>query len=106
MKLLYTLVFSLFLVIISACSNTSDPGPLAGKWHLTGQVEMTMIFRPGETETKDVVEKVRYKTEGKDVLVTYLEGMAKGMTMRYTMIDDNTAVTNLGTLKKISSNPD
>jgi len=104
MKPFYTIILSLFLVILSACSNTSDPGPLAGKWQLTGQVDMTVSFRPGETEAKGVVEKVRYKIEGKDVLVTYLEGMAKGMTMRYTLIDDQTAITNLGTLKKISSN--
>ncbi|MBD3611295.1 MAG: hypothetical protein HUJ13_02555 [Hydrogenovibrio crunogenus] len=61
---------------------------------------MTISFRPGETEANGVIEKVHYKIEGKDVLVTYLEGMAKGMTMRYTLIDDQTAITNLGTLKK------
>lgn len=100
MKPLYTLILSLFLLGIAACSNTSDPGPLAGKWQLTGQVDMTISFRPGETEANGVIEKVHYKIEGKDVLVTYLEGMAKGMTMRYTLIDDQTAITNLGTLKK------
>lgn len=65
---------------------------------------MIISFRPGETEAKGVIEKVRYKIEGKDVLVTYLEGMAKGMTMRYTLIDDQTAITNLGILKKIPPN--
>ena len=106
MRTLNSLILSLLITSLMACTSHSDPGPLAGKWQLTGQVEMTMTFRPGETETKDVVEKVRYKIEGKDVLVTYLEGMTNRMTMRYTMIDDNTAVTNLGTLKKISPNKD
>lgn len=97
-------LFTAFLITgLTACSS-SDPGPLTGKWQLTGQVDMIISFRPGETEAKGVIEKVRYQTEGKDVLVTYLEGMAKGMTMRYTLIDDQTAITNLGTLKKIQPN--
>lgn len=104
MRLLIGLFLTLSITSLLACTSPSDPGPLAGKWQLTGQVDMTVSFRRGETEAKGVTEKVRYEIKGKDVLVTYLEGMAKGMTMRYTLIDDNTAITNLGTLKKISPN--
>jgi len=104
MRIFIGLFLTLLITSLLACTSPSDPGPLTGKWQLTGQVDMTVSFRPGETQAKGVVEKVRYEIKGQDVLVTYLEGMAKGMTMRYTLIDDNTAITNLGTLKKIPPN--
>lgn len=62
---------------------------------------MTVQFRSGETETLGVIEKVSYEVKGNDVLVTYTDGIAKGMTMKYTMIGQDTAQTELGTLQRI-----
>ncbi|WP_232411480.1 MULTISPECIES: hypothetical protein [unclassified Methylophilus] len=92
------IIFS--LLILSACTG-SDPGPLAGTWRMGGLVPMTIQFRSGETETLGVIEKVSYKVKGNDVLVTYTEGLAKGMTMRYTITGQNTAQTEMGTLQRI-----
>ena len=63
---------------------------------------MKISFRNGETEAMGMIEKVSYKTDGKDVLVTYLDGIAKGTTMRYTITGPNTAKTELGPLKRIN----
>ncbi|MDO9282447.1 MAG: hypothetical protein Q7T88_08715 [Methylotenera sp.] len=91
---------SVSLLILSACSG-NDPGPLAGTWRMGGLIPMIVQFRSGETETLGVIEKVSYKVKGNDVLVTYTDGIAKGMTMRYTMTSQNTAQTELGTLQRI-----
>ena len=94
-------LFILFsLLILSACSG-SDPGPLVGTWHMGGIVPMTIQFRSSETETLGVIEKVSYEVKGNDVLVTYTDGIAKGMTMRYTITGQDTAQTELGTLQRI-----
>lgn len=68
---------------------------------MTGVVPMTITFRKGETEAMGIIEKVSYKTEGNDVLVTYLDGLAKGTAMRYTMTGQNSARTELGTLRRV-----
>jgi len=59
------------------------------------------VFRPWETEAMGMIEKVSYETEGNDVLVTYEDGLAKGTTMRYTVVDQNTVRTDLGTLHRV-----
>jgi len=48
-----------------------------------------------------MIEKVSYKVEGQDVLVTYLDGMAKGTTIRYTVINSGSARTALGSLRRV-----
>ena len=68
---------------------------------MTGIAPMTVTFRNGEAEALGMIEKVSYKTEGNDVLLTYLDGIAKGTTFRYTMTDSNTARSELGTLRRI-----
>jgi len=68
---------------------------------MVGEVPMTVTFRKGETEAMGMIEKVSYKTEGGDVLVTYLDGMAKGTTMRYTMTSPDSARTELGVLQRV-----
>ena len=62
---------------------------------------MTITFRSGETEALGMIEKVSYKTQGNDVLVTYLDGMAKGTTIRYTVTGEDSARTALGSLRRI-----
>ncbi|WP_225972353.1 hypothetical protein [Hydrogenovibrio thermophilus] len=96
------LILSLFVFSLIACTSHSNPGPLAGTWQLTGHADMVITFRDSETEANGIVEKVRYEVRDKTVLVTYLEGIAKGMTMHYTLTGPDTAVTNLGTLRRIS----
>ena len=62
---------------------------------------MTITFRSGETESLGIIEKVSYETEGNDVLVTYEEGLSKGMTMRFTITGPNLARTEPGVLQRI-----
>lgn len=92
-------VFILALAL-AACSGNS-PGPLEGTWQMSGAMPMTITFRDGETEALGMIEKVSYEGEGNDVLVTYLDGMAKGTTMRYSMTGRDTARTELGSLQRI-----
>lgn len=90
---LITLAFA-----VTACGS---PGALEGTWRMDDVMPMTVTFRSGETEPLGIIEKVSYKTEGNDILVTYLNGMAKGMTMRYTITGKDSARTELGTLRRI-----
>lgn len=94
------LLISLSLLILAACSG-NDPGPLTGTWRMGGLIPMTVQFRPGETETMGVIERVSYEVKGNDVLVTYTDGIAKGMSMRYTITGKDTAQTQLGTLRRV-----
>jgi arginyl-tRNA--protein-N-Asp/Glu arginylyltransferase len=68
---------------------------------MDGLVPMTVHSRSGETEALGIIEKVSYDVQGNDVIVTYTDGMAKGMGMRYTMTGPDTARTELGTLRRI-----
>ena len=94
----YTVVALVFLLV--ACTG-SDPGPLKGTWKMTGLFPVTITFRPGETETLGIIEKVSYKKTDNDVLVTYKDGLAKGTTMRYTITGADTARTELGSLRRM-----
>jgi uncharacterized lipoprotein NlpE involved in copper resistance len=93
--------FTLLLAVFCLFGCGNDPGPLAGTWRMNAVVPMTVQFRSGETEAMGMIEKVSYETKGSDVLVTYKDGMAKGMAVRYTMIDRDTARSELGVLKRI-----
>jgi hypothetical protein len=100
MKRLGRLLALVVLVFaVSACSN--GPGALEGTWQMSGAMPMTITFRSGETEALGMIEKVSYKTQGNDVLVTYLDGMAKGTTIRYTITGKDSASTALGSLRRI-----
>jgi hypothetical protein len=87
------------LLLLGACGN--DPGPLTGTWKMNGLVPMTIQFRSGETEAMGVIEKVSYEVRGNDVIVTYNDGLAKGMALRYTVTGPNSLRTELGTLQRI-----
>lgn len=62
---------------------------------------MTIQFRNGETEALGIIEKVSYEAKGNDVIVTYQDGITKGMAVRYTIIGPNTARTEMGLLQRI-----
>ena len=87
-------------VLVAACSGRG-PGLLEGTWMMEEPLPTKVTFRAGETEAMGMIEKVSYKTEGNDVLVTYEDGLAKGTTMRYTVVDQNTVRTELGTLHRV-----
>ena len=88
------------LLAIAGCSG-GDPGPLLGTWKMGGLMPMTVQFRNGETEALGIIEKVSYKVKGSDVIVTYQDGMAKGMAVRYTVTGPNTVRTQMGILQRI-----
>lgn len=69
---------------------------------MIGLMPMTVQFRSGETESLGMIEKVSYEVKDNDVLVTYKDGMVKGMTIRYTITGQNTAQTELGLLQRIN----
>lgn len=62
---------------------------------------MTIIFRPGETETMGVIEHVDYKTEGTSVEVTYKDGLMKGTSMKFVLVDPNTATNPMYTMRRV-----
>lgn len=99
MKIIAAIILCISALTLAGCNN--DPGPLTGTWQVNGIVPMTVQFRSGETEAMGMIEKVSYESKGNDVLVTYTDGMAKGMTMRYTVIDNDTVRSELGTLKRL-----
>lgn len=79
----------------------SSPGPLEGTWKSQGILAITIAFRPGETETMGVIEKVDYKTDGNVVNVTWKDGMMKGSTMAFTIVDRDTATNPMYTLHRM-----
>jgi len=97
--MLQALTFFLYLSL-TACTG-GDPGTLKGTWKLNGIMPMTITFRNGETEALGIIEKVSYKIKNNTVFVTYENGLMKGTSMRYTIINSNTIKTHLGTLKRI-----
>lgn len=96
---LFAIITAVAIATLAACGN--DPGPLAGTWKMNGVVPMTVQFRNGETEAMGMIEKVSYEIKGSDVIVTYKDGLAKGMAFRYTVTGPNTLHTELGTLQRI-----
>ncbi len=96
LKIIFLLLTFTF---ISACSE--GPGPLEGTWKMSGLMPLTVIYRDGEEESMGLISKVTYKHEGNDILVTYVDGLAKGTTMRVTITGSNTAVTGMGKLIRI-----
>lgn len=91
--------FLLVALVLAGCGR--DPGRLAGTWRMEGPIPMTVIYRSGQEEAMGMISKVSFMESGRDVFVTYESGMAEGTTVRFTMADPNTAVSELGTLKRV-----
>jgi hypothetical protein len=87
------------LALLSGCGRS--PGPLEGEWQANGPVPVKIKFRAGETETMGIIEKVTYSVDGNSVRVTSKEGIMKGSALVYTMLDQETARTEMFTLKRI-----
>lgn len=88
-------------ILLTACTQ-SDPGPLQGTWQVSGMMPMKITFRSGETESLGVIEKVEYEIKDSDVVVHYLDGLAKGMAIRYHVVDSSTLQNQLGNLRRIN----
>jgi hypothetical protein len=96
LKIIFLLVVCFF---ISACAD--GPGSLEGTWKMSGLIPLTVTYRDGEEETMGLISNVTYKHQGNDILVTYIDGLAKGTTMRVTIKGPNNAVTGFGKLTRI-----
>lgn len=86
-------------MLLAGCSGS--PGPLEGTWTASGPVPMTITFRPGETEAMGVIEHVDYKAEGNTVEVTYKDGLMKGSSMKFVLVDHNMATNSMFTLRRL-----
>lgn len=98
----FLLTFCCITLLLGCANNHLDnPGELAGKWKLDGLISIPMEFKRGEVTALNITEKVTYEIKGRDIFVTYKTGVAKGTVVKYTMTGDDSAVTELGTLKRI-----
>jgi hypothetical protein len=86
-------------MLLAGCSGS--PGTLEGTWKASGPMSMTITFRPGEMEAMGVIEHVDYKAEGNSVEVTYRDGLMKGSSMKYVIVDRNTATNPMFTLHRV-----
>lgn len=91
-----------FVTILVACGGGA-PGPLGGTWQSTSGFPMTITFRNGETEALGLIEKVDYKVEGKTVFVTYKDGLMKGTSVRFSMVNPTTAHAMGTTYRKVGN---
>lgn len=94
-------ILALLSLALSACGN-SAPGPLAGTW-VTSPIPMKTTFRDGETETMGMIERVEYKRDGSSIVVTYKDGLMKGTSVRFILVDPTTAQALSMTYKKVSN---
>jgi len=90
-----------FIVILSACSNDKDPGPLEGTWQSADLFGLKVTFREGETESLGMIDTVTYEVRGKDVIVTYHGGMTDGAKMRFTVESENFMRTEIGRFTRV-----
>lgn len=88
------------VVALASCSS-NDPGPLEGTWLIGGLGTYEITFRADETQTANFIEKVSYDMDGRDVLMTYLDGPSKGNTVRFKFTDHDTARSSLGNLTRV-----
>jgi hypothetical protein len=98
---LFKLLTIFWLAIVLVACSSNDPGPLGGTWKLNGVVPMTVHFRKGESEVMGMIEKVSYKVEGNQVIVTSKSGPMKGISVKYVITGSNTVNSGLGTLTRI-----
>lgn len=89
----------LFVGVLTACNRS--PGALEGTWKSDGIVPMTITFRPGETESMGITEPVEYTIKENVVKVTYKDGMMKGSSLAFTLVNKNTATNPMFTLRRI-----
>lgn len=96
-----TRIVGTLLVVGALAGCNRSPGVLEGTWRAEGIMPMTITFRPGETETMGIIEQVDYTTKGNAVKVTYKDGMMKGSSVQFTIVNQNTATNPMYTLRRI-----
>lgn len=96
------MIVAIVCTLLSACGDSS-PGPLAGTWKATGVMPMMASFRDGQTEALGIIEKVDSKVEGKSVIVTYKDGLMKGSSVRFVLVNPTTMQAMGMTYRKIGS---
>ncbi len=96
----FVTLYCITLLLGCTKNNSDNPGELAGKWNLDGLISIPMEFKQGEVTALNITEKVSYEIKGREILVTYKSGVAKGTVVKYTITGDDSAVTELGTLKR------
>lgn len=89
----------LLALLLAGCD--SSPGPLEGTWQTAGGVPLTTTFRAGQMETMGIIEKVSYKVDGQSIIVTMDNGLAKGSSIRYTLVRPDTIQAMGMTYQKI-----
>lgn len=60
-------------------------------------------FRAGEMETMGVIEKVGYASDGNSVIVTLKDGMMKGTSIRYSLVNGTTMQSMGSTYRKVGN---
>jgi hypothetical protein len=96
---IYPVTMAVIGLLLAGCGGS--PGALEGTWKASGALPMTITFRPGETEAMGIIEHVDYKTEGNTVQVTYKDGLMKGSSMKFVLLDRNTATNPMYTLRRV-----
>lgn len=86
-------------LLLAGCNGS--PGALEGTWKASGPLPMTITFRQGETEAMGVIEHVDYKAVGNTVEVTYKDGLMQGSSMKFVLVDRDTATNPMFTLRRI-----
>lgn len=87
-------------VMLAACSK-NNPGPLEGTWRMADPIPLTITFRKGEAESLGMIDKVEYRRDGNDVIVTWKTGFTAGTAMRYTFVSNDVVHTELGTIRRV-----
>ncbi|MCA2997702.1 MAG: hypothetical protein ING75_03780 [Rhodocyclaceae bacterium] len=64
-------------------------------------IPYTVHFRAGEEEALNIIRTVSYETKGRDVMVTYADGLSKGLTIRYTKLSPNVARASIVTFRRV-----
>lgn len=103
MNFLRTLIVSLVFMSITACSD-NNPGVLEGTWKGEGLMVFDTTFREDEVEIMGTIEKVSYRKDGENVLVTYESGQSKGSTIRFNIIDNDTIQSPFVKYKRLKVN--
>ncbi|MYM92579.1 hypothetical protein [Duganella vulcania] len=85
--------------LLAGCGGS--PGALEGTWKASGPIHMIITFRPGETETLGVIEHVDYRVDGDTVQLTYKDGLMKGSSLRFVLVDHDTATNPMYTLRRV-----
>jgi hypothetical protein len=64
------------ILFLTGCSKGA--GDLSGTWKMEGFMPMTVKYTDEHEEAMGIISEVSYEHDGKDIIVSYESGMAKG----------------------------